>query len=264
MLYFQVIMITGFTISWQVFETIQLIWVCIAVVVFFLLLKVTAPYGRHSSAGWGPLISNKWGWMIMESPVLILLWIFLSPVIHIVSAPVIVMAGLFSFHYINRVFVFPFRIHTAGKKMPVLIMISAIVFNLVNGFSLGYYFSRFADYSIEWFTDIRFITGIIIFFAGMFINWKADNMLIRLRERDETGYKIPHGWLFEKISCPNLFGEMLEWSGFALLCWNLPALSFLVWTFANLVPRALSHHRWYKENFDDYPASRKAIIPGLI
>jgi hypothetical protein len=36
-----------------------------------------------------------------------------------------------------------------------------------------------------------------------------------------------------------------------------------VWTMANLVPRARAHHRWYRERFPDYPARRKALVPGL-
>ncbi len=106
--------------------------------------------------------------------------------------------------------------------------------------------------------------GVILFLAGMYINWKADNMLMRLRYPGETGYKIPGGWLFNRISCPNLFGELIEWAGFAFLGWDLPFLAFFIWTAANLVPRALSHHRWYQEHFPDYPAGRRAIIPFLL
>lgn len=252
-----------FAISWTTYQSILFGWIALAIAVFFLLLKVTAPYGRHTTSKWGPLVSNKWGWLVMESPVLLVLWLILLPVIDSLSLISIVMVSLFSLHYFNRVFIFPFRLHTMGKKMPLIIMLSAIFFNLVNGFSFGYYFFRFANYSNEWFTDVRFIIGAILFFSGLFINWKADNMLIHLRKPNETGYKIPSGWLFEKISCPNLFGELTEWAGFAILCWNLPAITFFIWTAANLVPRALSHHKWYKEKFSEYPAIRKAIIPFL-
>lgn len=37
----------------------------------------------------------------------------------------------------------------------------------------------------------RFILGVIIFFAGMYINWDSDNILRNLRKPGETGYKIP-------------------------------------------------------------------------
>jgi hypothetical protein len=70
--------------------------------------------------------------------------------------------------------------------------------------------------------------------------------------------------MFRLISCPNLFGELIEWFGFALLCWNLPALTFFIWTAANLIPRAISHHQWYRKKFNDYPSERKAIIPFLV
>jgi hypothetical protein len=48
------------------------------------------------------------------------------------------------------------------------------------------------------------------------------------------------------------------------MCWSLPAFSFAVWTFANLVPRAINHHQWYHEKFEDYPENRKAVIPFLL
>jgi 3-oxo-5-alpha-steroid 4-dehydrogenase 1 len=257
-------MLLFLSLSYKQFEYFQFAWIAVAVFVFFLLLKITAPYGRHTKKGWGPLISNKWGWLLMELPVLAVLGIFILPTINTVAVASWIMIGLFSLHYFNRVFVFPFRIHTKGKKMPLIIMLSAIFFNIMNGFSFGYYFSHFAAYSNGWLTDIRFIVGTILFFTGIYINWKADNILIHLRKPGETHYIIPQGWLFEKISCPNLFGELIEWLGFAILCWSLPGITFFIWTAANLIPRALSHHNWYKEKFIDYPADRKAVLPFVV
>ena len=106
--------------------------------------------------------------------------------------------------------------------------------------------------------------GALIFLSGFFINLQSDQILISLRKGEERGYKIPHGGLFKYISCPNHFGEMIEWIGFAIMAWSLPAFSFALWTVANLLPRARSHHRWYGEYFDDYPKDRKAVVPFLI
>lgn len=251
-------------LSWPQYQTFLFTWIAIAIIIFFVLLKITAPYGRHSSAQWGPQLPNHIGWLLMELPVLVVLWLLLWPYIHRLATPVWIMTGLFSFHYLHRSLIFPFRIKTRGKKMPWLIAGSAIFFNLVNGFSLGYYFSHFAAYSQAWLTGPQFITGVLLFLTGMYINWKADTMLIALRRPGETGYKIPEGWLFNYISCPNLFGELVEWAGFALLCSNLPALTFFIWTAANLIPRAISHHQWYKKQFANYPATRKAILPFLV
>jgi len=77
-------------------------------------------------------------------------------------------------------------------------------------------------------------------------------------------YKIPNGGLFRWISCPNYLGEIIEWVGWALATWSLPGMSFALWTAANLIPRAISHHKWYKTKFKDYPHRRKAIIPGVL
>ncbi|MFK0569876.1 hypothetical protein [Endozoicomonas sp.] len=33
---------------------------------------------------------------------------------------------------------------------------------------------------------------------------------------------------------------------------------------ADLVPRALATHRWYKKQFEDYPQNRKVLIPFLM
>ena len=89
-------------------------------------------------------------------------------------------------------------------------------------------------------------------------------MLFNLRKNGSSEYAIPHGFLFEKVSCPNHFGEILEWTGYALMSYNVAALAFAVWTAANLVPRALAHHKWYLSYFSDYPKNRKAVFPGLL
>ena len=237
----------------------------IAVLTFLLLQFVTAPYGRHSKTTWGPMINNRLGWFIMEFPALFLV-VFLILLgrgwpEYILLAALI----LWSIHYLHRSLIFPLRIHTKGKKMPVLIMIFAFFFNLVNGSIIGYWFGYLApEYPADWKTDWRFITGVCLFIIGFFINQYHDRILIKLRKNSTNGYQIPYGGLFKYVSCPNFLGELIEWAGFALMTWCLPSLSFFVWSFANLVPRALDHHRWYKSHFKDYPKKRKAIIPGIL
>ena len=44
------------------------IWIAIAIITFFYLFFVTAPYGRHASTNWGPSMDARWGWIVMESP----------------------------------------------------------------------------------------------------------------------------------------------------------------------------------------------------
>jgi 3-oxo-5-alpha-steroid 4-dehydrogenase 1 len=249
-----------------VIQYLAIIWIAIAVIVFPFLLKITAPYGRHSKKNWGPMIDNRLGWVLMEIPSLIIFAFLVLFGPAQLSSPTWVLFSLWIMHYFNRSVIFPLRTKTTGKKMPGLIMFSAVFFNLVNASLNGYWLGFVAPpYPESWITDPRFILGGVIFIGGFIINQAADKKLIGLRKGGKSGYFIPHGGLFKYISCPNFFGEIIEWSGFALMAWNLPALSFAVWTAANLIPRALDHHKWYRSYFkEEYPTSRKAVIPFIL
>ncbi|TSA25235.1 MAG: DUF1295 domain-containing protein [Bacteroidetes bacterium] len=246
------------------FYFVVYVWIAIALVIFPIVLRVTAPYGRHTTKKWGALINNRVGWIIMESPALLVFATFFlcGSAIHTVVNWI--FFGLWVLHYINRTFIFPFRLRTRGKRMPLAIVFMALGFNFVNGFINGYYLGSLTSYPISWVTDPRFIAGIVMFLGGTVLNWQSDDILIHLRKPGETGYIIPKQGLFRYISCPNHFSEMVEWFGFAMMTWSTPALAFAIWTMVNLLPRALHHHRWYKTTFPDYPASRKALIPFIL
>lgn len=238
-------------------------WMAFAIIIFIVLMFITAPYGRHSKTNWGPMVGNRLGWVVMEMVVLLVLWYFIFKGKNEQTSANVLIISMFTFHYFNRSFIFPLRLKTTGKKMPLAIMFMGIVFNIVSGFTFGYYFGNLKVYENHWLTSPEFIIGTLIFVTGLIINWQSDALLIGLRKQDETGYKIPYGGLFKYVSCPNLLGETIEWGGFAILTWSLPGLAFFVWTFANLIPRAIAHHRWYKQHFSDYPEGRKAVIPFL-
>ena len=240
-------------------------WAGIGLAVFIVLLFIKAPYGRHSRKDWGPNISNRLAWFLMEVPSLLvfILSFLLGP--NGVQPVTWVFFALYVFHYTNRSLIWPWRTRTSGKQMPLIVALMAICFNLINGFTNGYYFSAFArEYTMEWLTDSRFIIGIVLFGSGMIINWWSDTILLRLRKGGKKGYFIPQGGLFRWVSCPNFTGELLQWTGFAVMTWSPAALVFALWTFFNLVPRALSHHKWYKDTFPDYPRERKALIPYIL
>ena len=246
------------------FELINYIWIGVAIITFLVLVifKIKAPYGRHSNAKWGILIPNKWGWFIMELPAFLIM-----PIITIMgptekSELTYLLVLLWILHYFNRTFIFPFRLKTKNKKMPLLIVVSAILFNSINGFLNGY-FLGYLNTEMSSIVSFNVMTGVFVFFTGMYINKTADKHLISLRTSNE-GYQIPHGSLFKYISCPNHFGEVVEWVGFMIIACNLPSMTFAIWTFCNLSPRSLNHHNWYKEKFNNYPKDRKAILPYIL
>ena len=250
-------------LSFHYYQLFILCWAITGIGAGVYLLRREAPYGRYSNEQWGPMIDNKTGWILMEATVLVsfLAWLPFGN-LHWRS-PTGVMVGLFLLHYLHRSFVYPLMIRTRGKKMPVIIMLSAMLFNTINGSLLGIWFAAFGRYTDSWYGSPTFIAGLILFFTGMFINWRSDYYLIHLRQKHDTGYKVPQVGLFKYISSPNMAGEILEWGGYALLTWSLPGLAFFIWTLANLVPRALSNHRWYRAQFPGYPANRKALLPFI-
>jgi protein-S-isoprenylcysteine O-methyltransferase Ste14 len=242
------------------------ILIALALVTFVLVSRVTAPYGRHQSerADWGPTMSARLGWIVMESPaVLVFAWIYLQGQQRFEAVPLILL-GLWQFHYVQRTLVFPFRMRNQGKRMPVLICASAFVFQVLNSYVNARWISQWGGYDPSWLADPRLWVGGGVFLAGWVINFKADSMLFALRKPGEGGYQIPRGWLYEYVSCPNYLGEILIWCGWAIATWSLAGLAFALYTVANVGPRALAHHRWYRREFQDYPAQRKALIPFVV
>lgn len=249
------------------YNGLLLSWLGLAAGVFLLLLFVTAPYGRNSRDGWGPVISARLGWVLMEAPspigMVVLFWIGSSA--HRVSPIAWIFLGIWMLHYLNRAFVFPFRMRNRGKTMPVLVAAMAVAFNLGNAYLNGrWLFDLGPVYPKSWLADPRFLGGVLLFGVGFVINQHSDWVLLHLRKPGESGYQIPRSGAFRFVSCPNYLGEILEWSGWALATWCLGGLAFAVWTAANLIPRAITHHRWYQEHFPDYPSERRAVLPYLV
>tara|TARA_Y100000996_G_scaffold348808_1_gene287446 strand:+ start:225 stop:983 length:759 start_codon:yes stop_codon:yes gene_type:complete len=247
-----------------IYNMILVPWLALGAIAFLSLFFITAPYGRHNKK-MGPMMSGKWGWFIQEiiSPLTFAHFFIRGDSIK--TPEMWVFFILWIAHYFNRSIIFPLRQKNA-KDTAVIVVLSAILFNIVNGFINGYYLGSqsFVQNQYEnYFTSYNFIFGLIIFLLGAYINIRSDEILFNIR-KNNNGYKIPQSFLYKYISCPNYFGEIIEWSGFAIMVWNFPSFIFVLWTIFNLVPRAVAHHKWYKTKFEDYPSNRKAIIPFIL
>lgn len=247
------------------FRIVLAISLIVAVIVFPLLFFIAAPYGRYTRRGWGPQLPNWLGWLLMESvsAVLMLVMFILGDAPR--TVPLILFLLMWEAHYIHRAFIYPFTLRDKWKPMPVVVCLMGATFNVVNAYLNGHYLFSLSDprYTRQWLLTPQFMMGTVIFIAGFIINRHADNTLRGLRGKGDLSYKIPYGGLYHYISCPNYFGEIVEWFGWAIATWSLAGLAFAIWTFANLAPRARAHHKWYHNTFEGYPAERKALLPGL-
>ena len=251
----------------QNFNLFLLIMAIIAVVVFIALYFVTAGYGVFYNKKWGFAIPNKLGWVLMESPVfivMILLCVFSDRNTNLVC---LIFLILFEIHYFQRSFIFPFLIR--GKSvMPLSVIIMGVVFNTLNALMQGgwiFYVAPENMYEISWLTSPQFIVGTLIFISGMIINIHSDNIIRHLRKPGDTKHYLPKKGMFKYVTSANYFGEFVEWCGFAILTWSLAGAVFALWTFANLAPRAVKIYDNYKKEFGNELDTKKVkrIIPFI-
>ncbi|XP_078261489.1 3-oxo-5-alpha-steroid 4-dehydrogenase 2-like isoform X2 [Rhinoraja longicauda] len=174
------------------------------------------------------LVPAKVGWFVMELPSFLIPALFLYRSDSLDSTGKKLLLFLFCGHYFHRTFIYGFR--TKGNPMPCTVVIFACIFCTLNGYLQGYSMIYCTHYDDDWTSGIRFTSG---------------------------GF-------FEYVSGANYFGEIVEWFGYALATCTFPAFMFAIFTAINLGFRAHQHHRYYVQKFDDYPKSRKSLIPFII
>ena len=236
----------------------------LAALSFGALLRVSAPYGRFVRPGWGPTIPARAGWVLMECPAVILFLIVYALGANAAEKAPMALLALWQLHYINRTFIYPFRLRGKDRRMPMVIAVMAFLFNCLNAYVNARWLSYLGEYPQDWLTGPEFLTGAVLFLCGWTINQQSDAILRRLRRPGENAYRIPEGGLYRWVSCPNYLGEILAWTGWAIAAWSLAGLAFAVFTIANLLPRALANHHWYRQQFPAYPPSRRALVPFLL
>jgi protein-S-isoprenylcysteine O-methyltransferase Ste14 len=245
------------------YRTLVLLEVALAAVTFVALRFITAPYGRYQRRGWGLTVPARAGWLAMESVSSLVFAVVFWSGPRRVDLVALVLFALWQSHYLYRAFVYPFLLR-GGSRMPVAVVLLAVVFNLLNASVNAYWIGTLGRYPDRWLADPRFLAGVGLFGGGLALHVWADRKLRRLRVKAGAGYQIPYGGAYRWVSCPNYLGEIVEWIGWALATWSPAGLAFALYTVANLAPRAVDHHAWYRQRFPDYPAERRALIPYVI
>ncbi len=223
----------------------------LAVVVCVALFFVKAGYGIFRTDKWGVSIDNRWGWVLMEAPVFfVMLWLWAGSNVRLHAAPLVFFL-LFELHYFQRSFIFPLLMR-GRSRMPVAIMMMGVVFNVLNGFIQGewlFYLAPVGMYADAWMKTPMFIVGIVVFFLGMGINLHSDWVIRHLRHPGDTRHYLPAKGMYRYVTSANYFGEFVEWVGFAILTCSPAAGVFVLWTFANLAPRAHAIRERYRKEF---------------
>lgn len=255
-------------ISYSSFHMLLGVMSVLALVVFVALYFVKAGYGMFRTASWGWSIDNRLAWVLMEAPVFVVMWWLWAASGVGMSQPLFLFFLLFQLHYAQRSFLFP-CLMKGRSKMPLAIMLMGVVFNLLNGMMQAgglFYYPDHSAYAEGWayLLHPHAWLGLLLFFAGMAINLHSDHVIRHLRHPGDTRHYLPQKGFYRYVTSANYFGELVEWTGFALLTASPAAWVFVWWTFANLVPRAHVIYRRYVEEFGaEQVGHRKRIFPFI-
>ncbi|KAF8625970.1 hypothetical protein AX17_006695 [Amanita inopinata Kibby_2008] len=237
-------------------------WFVVASVTLFpVTFVINAPFGRFSPSrdSW-LLVDGVKSWIVMElvSPLMFLYAYMTSPISYYTptlpawSSPQSILAFLYLVHYANRAVIGPLRTPSRSKSH-IIVPLSAVAFNIINGLLMGSYlsspFARMFLTPTYTYRRTSFYIGLALWFAGFVGNIAHDEILLNIRrkakskgkgkaeernddhnrtdktksgKRVEEYYSIPQGLLYKYISYPNYFCEWIEWFGFALAAAPLP------------------------------------------
>ena len=81
-------------------------------------------------------------------------------------------------------------------------------------------------------------------------NFRCHVLLTRLRKPGETAYKIPRGFLFEFITCPNYTAEILGWLFFNIGTQTLMGYAFMLSGAFQMYLWAVQKHKRLRRQFD--------------
>ena len=250
------------------FDTVLAIGFAFAAFTIIGSLFVPGAYGRFASDKMGVNLNPKLGWWLMEIPATVsFLWFYLQGPRAGEAMP-LVLAAIWLIHYGNRGWFFPLSLRVVpGKKssFSVTVMALGMFVTAIHGYLNATWFTEFGTHLTNaWFTDPRFLIGLVVYYLGYFTILRSEYIVRHLRDEPGADYRVPQGGAFRWVSSPQYLGELTAWAGFSLMTWGLPGVMIFLISAGNLVPRALQTHKWYREKFPGYPPERKALIPHVV
>ncbi len=181
-------------------------------------------------------------------------------------------AALYLIHYANRGWYFPYSIRiAAGSKssFSVLVVISGVFVTSLHGYLNAMWYSKFCPFlTYEWLSSPTCLLGLVLYEVSFLATLRSEYIMRNLRDptpaKDSARYKIPTGFLFDYVTSPQYFTELMGFFGWTIMTLNPAGLFIFLISCANLIPRAISTHAWYHSKFEDYPKDRKILVPFCV
>ena len=189
---------------------------------------------------------------------------------------VIMLQFMWCGHFVRR-FAEVMFVHIYRRRMLFFQSIGASVYYWLFGLWVGWSINFRLTYIYRVPALVFFIPGVLFFLIGEVGNCYSHWLLRRMRLQPSgqtalSGRKrvIPTGFLFDYISYPHYFFEIIAWIGFYLSSHTMAAGLFLLASAITVIMRAVKGHRQSKKEFNGvdgtpvYPPRRKAIIPFIL
>ena len=127
--------------------------------------------------------------------------------------------------------------------------------------------------------------GLVAYFVGQLGNLYHHYILSTLRTTDKNGnvtvskadnagsdekfdvksnYAVPKGGLFDYVTMPHYFFELIAWLGIAIVSQDLNVYLVFASMCTYLLTRAKATKIWYLKNVNDYPKDRKVLVPFVL
>ncbi|KAM8888215.1 polyprenal reductase isoform 2-T2 [Synchiropus picturatus] len=115
------------------------------------------------------------------------------------------------------------------------------------------------------------VIGIVLFVVASWLQHQCMVLLAGLRTGksglvETLAHKVPHGGLFDWVSCPHYLAELLIYTSFSIIYGGQSLTCWLVvlYVFFNQALAAQLCHELYITKYKYYPRNRRAFIPFLL
>ncbi|KAF9986216.1 3-oxo-5a-steroid 4- dehydrogenase [Modicella reniformis] len=173
--------------------------------------------------------------------------------------------GMVMLHFLKREYETVFVHRFSHGTMPFRnVFKNSAHYHLLSGLNLAYWVYgpwNAAGATLAKRSDVLVYGCIALYIFAEVSNFHTHVTLRNLRPPGTRVRKVPRGYGFDLVSCPNYFFETLAWLAISVLTMSWSAYLFFVVAVGQMYIWSVKKHRGYRKDFTDYPRGRKAMFP---